>query len=61
MMSTCCMRGYGLDPLLVYFNVQTHDIWERNMSIRREMQIEHIRSLGFQDIREGVTLRRVML
>ena len=29
------------------------------MTKRREISIEHIYSLGFQDIREGVTLKRL--
>ena len=35
------------------FNVKSRDVWEGNMTTRWEIQIEHICSLGFQDIREG--------
>ena len=31
------------------------------MTTRRKILIEHIHSLGFEDIREGVTLQRVTL
>ena len=36
---------------------KTHDIWERNVTTRREISTEHIHFLGFGDIREGVTLQ----
>ena len=41
------------------FTIKTHDIWEDNLTTRREDQTEHIHSLGFQDIREKVTLQRL--
>ena len=34
-------------------NVKAHDIWEGNVTTRREMWTEHIRSLEFRDVREG--------
>ena len=34
-----------------------HDIWEGNVTTRRTVWVENIRSLGFWDIREGVTLK----
>jgi hypothetical protein len=59
------------------FNVKTHDICvilpyiviiaipcchsEKNVTTKREIQIENICFLAFQNIREGVTLRRVIL
>ena len=49
------------DYLVVYFNVETCDMWEINVTMRSETKIKNIRSLGFQDIREGVTLRRLVL
>ena len=51
-MTTWCMWACGLKILVSYFNVKTHDIWEGNVTTRS--QIEHPRSLGFHDIREGV-------
>jgi hypothetical protein len=47
------MRVCGLDSLMDYFNVHDRDVWEEIcQERRREIQIEHIYSLGFQDIRE---------
>ena len=31
----------------VYFNVETHDIWEENVITKSEIQIENIHSLRF--------------
>ena len=36
-----------------YFDVKTCDVWEVNVTTRREIWNENIRSLGFRDIREG--------
>ena len=55
------MQTCGSDCLEVYFNVRTCDIWEGNMTIRSEIQTKRICPLGFQVIREGVTLRRLTL
>jgi hypothetical protein len=55
------MRTCGLNSLVFYLYVEIHDIWERNMTIRNEIQTKITRSLGFQDLREGVTLGRLML
>jgi hypothetical protein len=33
----------------------------RNVTIRSEIEIVNIRSLGFRDVKEGVTLRRLIL
>jgi hypothetical protein len=49
----------GLNSLIDYDNVKTHDIWEKNMTTRREIHTEHIHSLGFEDRREAVTLWRL--
>ena len=55
------MQACGLNSLVVYFNVNAHDIWEGNVIIRSDISFENIFSLGFQDEREGVTLRRLVL
>ena len=60
-MTALCVLVCGLNPLVVYLNVETHDIWERNMTTRGEIQAENFRSLKMWDIREGVTLRRLIL
>ena len=52
------MRVRGLNSLVDYFNVRTHDIWEGNVTTRREILPKNICSSWFQDIREGVTARR---
>ena len=42
------MRVCGLDSLMDYFNVHDRDVWEEIcQERRREIQIEHIYSLGF--------------
>jgi hypothetical protein len=46
---------------MVYYNIKTYDIREENVTTRREISIEIIRSRAFRDIREGVGLRRLML
>ena len=53
------MHACGLNSLVVNFNVKPHDVWEGDMTTRSE--IENIHSLGFRDIRAGVTLRRLTL
>ena len=50
-----------LHSLTVYFNVKPHDIWEGNVTTRREIAIDNVWSLCFWDISEGLTLRRVTL
>ena len=37
MMSMSCVRPFGLDSLVDYFNVETCDIWEENVTTRREI------------------------
>jgi hypothetical protein len=44
-----------------YFIVKTHDIWEGNVITRSEIEIENLCCLGFQEIREGMTLKRLEL
>jgi hypothetical protein len=49
------MRGCGLTSWVVCINDKFVDIRKRNVTIRSEI------SLGFQDIRECVTLWRLIL
>jgi hypothetical protein len=52
----------GLGWLLGWFALMTnYDIRERNVTIRSEIWTRNVRSLGFQDIREYVTLWRLIL
>jgi hypothetical protein len=51
------VRVCGLKSLVDYFNVKTCDVWEVNVTTRREILIEKICSLGFKDIREGLTIK----
>ena len=55
------MRGCGLTSLLVCINEKNCDIRERNVTIRSEIWTMNICSLGFWDIREWVTLWRLIL
>ena len=56
------MQMCGLNSLMVCFNVKTCVIYgSGNVITRSEIFIQNIRSLGFRDIREGVTLRRLIL
>ena len=55
------MCGCGLTSLVVYINDPIRDIEERNLTIRSEICSMHIRSLGFQDIRECVMLWKLIL
>jgi hypothetical protein len=41
-------------------NDKLRDVRERNVTIRNEICTTNIRSLGFRDIRESVTLWRLM-
>ena len=41
--------------------LKPHDVWEEHVIIRSEVETENVCFLGFQDIREGVTLRRLIL
>jgi hypothetical protein len=51
----------GLISLVDYIKVITCDVWEGNVTTRRDVLNEHICSLLFQDIREEVTLQRMTL
>ena len=55
------MRGCGLTSLVVCINDKFCDKRERNMTIRSEILTKKIRSLGFRDIRQCVTLWRLIL
>ena len=55
------MWGCELTSLVVCINDKFHDIRERNVTIRSEIWTTNIRSLGFHDIREWVTLWRLIL
>ena len=56
MMTTWCVRARGLNSLMVYFNAKSPDVWEGNATIRGEIWITNIYSLGFQDIGKELTL-----
>lgn len=51
------MQTCDLNYLMDYFNVKICAIWEGIATTRREILIEHMCSLGFQDMREGMTLQ----
>jgi len=53
-MTTRCVQPCGMNSMVKYFNVKTYDIWEGNVTTKRKIWIEHIRSLEFWIIREGV-------
>ena len=48
--------------MVVHFNVKTRDIYgNRNVTTRSEFSLENIRFLGYWDIKEGVTLRTLIV
>jgi hypothetical protein len=55
------MQGYVLTSLVVCINYKFCDTGERNVTIRSETRITNIRSLGFWNIRECVTLWGLIL
>ena len=55
------MRGCGLTTLVVCINDKIHDIRKKNVTIRSDIWTTNIRSLRFRDIREWVTLWRLIL
>ena len=61
MLTHGAMRGCGLTSWVVCINDKFCDIRERNVIIRSEIWPTNVRSLGFQDIREHVTLWRLIL
>ena len=42
MLTIWCVRACDLNPLMDYYNVKIHDIWERNVTTRRDILTEHI-------------------
>ena len=61
MLTHGAMWGCGLTSLVVCSNDKFRDIRERNVPIRCEIWTTNIRSLGFRDVREFVTLWRLIL
>jgi hypothetical protein len=61
MLTHGAMRGCGLTSLVVCINDKFCDIRERNVTIRSDIWTTNIRSLGFWDTRECVTLWRLIL
>jgi hypothetical protein len=55
------MWGCGLTSWVVYIDDNFHDIREGYVSIRSEIWTTNIRSLGFRDIKECVTLWKLIL
>ena len=55
------MRACGLNSLVVCFDVKTCDITGGDVTTRSEIETKNICFLGFQDMREGVTSRRLIL
>ena len=61
MLTHGAMWGCGLTSLVVYIDDEFRGIRERNATIRNGIWTTNIRSLGFWDNREWVTLRRLIL
>jgi hypothetical protein len=61
MLTHGAIQGCGLTSLVVCINDKICDIREKNVTIRSEIWTTNIRSLGFRDIREWVTLWRLIL
>jgi hypothetical protein len=61
MLTNCAMWGCGLTSWVVCIDDKFCDIRERNVTIRSGIWTMNIRSLGFRDIRECVTLWRLIL
>ena len=61
MLTHGAMRGCGLTSLMVCINDTLRDIRERNVTIRSEIWTTNICPLGFQDIRECMTLWGLIL
>ena len=61
MLTHDAMRGCGLTSWVVCINDKFGDIRERNVTIKSEIWTMNIRFLGFQDIRECVTLWKLIL
>ena len=61
MLTHGALRGCGLTSWVVCINDKFCDIRKRNVTIRSEIWTMNICSLGFRDIREYVTLWRLIL
>jgi hypothetical protein len=61
MLTHDAMQGCGSTSLVVCINDKFCDIREGNVTIRSEIWTMYIHSLGFWDIRECVTLWRLIL
>ena len=61
MLTHGAMPRCGLTSLMGYIDDKFCDIRERNVTIRSEIGTTNIRSLGFRDTRECVTLWRLIL
>ena len=61
MLTHGAMWGCGLTSWVVCINDKFHDIRKRNMTIRSKIWTTNIRSVGFWDIREYVTLWKLGL
>ena len=57
MLTHGAMWGCGMISCVVCINYKFCDIREKNVTTRSEIWTTNIRSLGFRDIRECVTLR----
>ena len=40
-MTTRCVQACGWNSVTDYFDVKTYDIWEVNVTTRRDLKIEH--------------------
>ena len=60
MLTHGAMQGCGLTFWVVCINDKFRDIRERNVTIRCDIWNTNIRSLGFPDTRECVTLWRLI-
>ena len=61
MLTHGAMRGCGLTSWVVCIHDKFRDIQKRNVTIRSEMWTTNIRSSWFRDIREWVTLWKLIL
>jgi hypothetical protein len=59
MMTTWCERAYNINHLVNFLNVRIHDTWVGHMTTRREIEIEHIRSVGFREHKRGSDITEV--
>ena len=55
------MRGCGLTSLVACINDKSHDIRDRNVTVRSEIWTTNVHPLGFEDITEWVILWRLIL